>query len=122
MRRVPVRRAVAAAWLAFWAAGCAGWQRTDVAPQELLRNRDVAAVRVTKRDSTRVEVFDPVVTGDTLRGLPTQRSVARMAIALSDIREISTRKTSLGKTALAILAIGGGVALYGLLMSLNEAY
>ncbi len=123
MRGVRTRRAFASLWLTLGASGCAGWSTTDVAPRELLRERgSVSAVRVVKRDSSRVELYDPVLVADSIRGATTQRAVARITVPLSDITEIAVRKTSLGKTALVVLAVGGGVALYALLMSLNEAY
>ena len=37
-------------------------------------------------------------------------------------KTIATRHTSFGKTVLAVLAIGGGVAVYAALQSLNQGY
>lgn len=109
--------------LAISASGCMGWRTESVPPQELLRGgHEIPAVRVTRQDNAKVELFDPVLVGDSIRGTPTERAIQRITIPLSDVRQIQSRRTSMGKTLLMVLAIGGAVAVYGLLQELNEGY
>jgi len=105
------------------ASGCAGWKTESVPPQELLRGgHEVPAVRVIRQNNAQVELFDPVLVGDSIRGTPTERAIQRITVPLSDVRQIQSRRTSMGKTLLMVLAIGGGVAVYGLLQELNQGY
>jgi hypothetical protein len=122
MRSVHLRRAAAAAAaaLAVGATGCVSWRVETVSPRELLRGKDVPAVRVSRPDRSKVELYDPQLAGDSIVGHPTDRAIARVAIPLAQIQTIETRHHSLGKSLLAGLAIGGGVVLYELLQSLNQ--
>lgn len=107
--------------LALPATGCVGWRTETVPPRELLAGRQpVRAVRVTRTNKTQVELYDPVLVGDSIRGTPTERAIQRITVPLSDVTQIQSRRTSMGKTLLLILAIGGGVAVYGLLQELNS--
>jgi len=99
--------------------GCVGWRAESVTPRELLSDGEVRAVRVVKADNTRVEVWDPTLVGDTIRGHPTERAIARFSIPLNSVQSIETRHTSIGKTFLAVLGIGAGVVAYALIQSLN---
>jgi hypothetical protein len=102
------------------ASGCVGWKTVSVPPQELLQSgHNVHAVRVTRQNKMQVELFDPVLVGDSIRGTPTERAIQRITVPLTDVRQIQSRHTSMGKTMLMILAVGGGVAIYGLLQELN---
>ena len=115
-------RVALAAWLTLWATGCAGWRVESIPPTEVLRNPNVHAVRVIKPDRSKVEIYDPSLRGDTIVGHPTDRAIARLTLPLSQVQTIATRHTSFGKTMLAILAIGAGVAAYAGLQSLNQGY
>jgi hypothetical protein len=77
---------------------------------------------VIRQDNAKVEIFDPVLVGDSIRGIPSARAIQRITVPLSDVRQIQSRRTSMGKTLLMVLAIGGGVAVYGLLQELNQGY
>ena len=120
MRRAPVGRLVMAGWLAVGTTGCAGWKMESVSPRELLRTGPVPAVRITKPDKSRVEVWNPTLVGDSITGNPTERAIARFYVPLSSVQTIETRHTSIGKTALAVLAVGAGIAAYAFLQSLNQ--
>jgi hypothetical protein len=109
--------------LALSAGGCVGWKTESVPPQQLLRNgHEIPAVRVIRQNNAKVEIFDPVLAGDSIRGIPTARAIQRITVPLSDVRQIQSRRTSMGKTLLMVLAIGGGVAVYGLLQELNQGF
>jgi hypothetical protein len=88
----------------------------------LLAAKGVPAVRVTRADKSRVEIWGPVIQGDSIIGHPSQTAIARLVMPLSQVSTIATRRTSVGKTLLIGLGILGGVAAYGLLQELNQGY
>lgn len=120
MRTERVRGLLLGIGLATGASGCVGWRTASVSPRELLQGHQVPAVRITKPDMTRVEIWSPALVGDSISGHPTERAIARFAVPLSSIQGIETRHTSLARTLLAVLAVGGGIAAYALLQSLNQ--
>ncbi|MGH7561781.1 MAG: hypothetical protein ACRENB_12275 [Gemmatimonadales bacterium] len=104
-------------------AGCVGWRTEQASPRELLSSGEpVRAVRVVRQNNDKVELFDPVLVGDSIRGGATERAIQRITVPLADIQSIQSRHTSFGRTVLMVLAIGGGVALYGVLQGLNQGY
>ncbi len=120
MQKDRVRRVLAVGWLLLSSTGCVAWRTETVSPRELLRSGDVPAVRVTKPDKSRVEMWNPVLSGDSISGNPTERAIARFSVPLSSVQGIETRRTSIGKTLLLVLGVGAGIAAYGLLQSLNQ--
>lgn len=102
--------------------GCSTWQVSSVAPRELLRQPGVEAVQITRADKSKVEIYDPVLQGDSIIGHPTERAIARLVMPLSQVQTIATREKSLGRTLLVGLGIAGAIALYGLLQELNQGY
>lgn len=101
--------------------GCKAWRVSEVSPQELIRSEQPTQVRVeTSSDSARVILFQPMIVGDSLRGLPTELAIRPRMIALSQITEISTKSFHIGKTLLFGAGIVVGVVLYDLLQSLNQ--
>lgn len=119
-------RALQAMRLALVAAvlstGCVGWRVQQVPPKELLKDKSIEAVRVTRADKSRVEIYNPTVLGDSIIGHPTEQAIARLVMPISQVQTISTRYHSLSKTLLAGLAVLGIVGAYGLLQSLNQGY
>ncbi len=99
--------------------GCVAWRRQEVTPQKLLEDPEVQVIRVTRRDRSTQVVYQPRIANDTLSGLPTEMAVQRITVPVADITEVATRYKHVGKTLLAGIAIIGGVAVYGLLQSLN---
>lgn len=121
MRLVRAQRVVVTAWMSLGASGCMAWRVESVPPREVLKNPEVHAVRITSTDSakTRIEIYDPTIVGDSIMGHPTKLAVARIYVPLSRVQTIATQHKSIGKTALFVLGVGGAVALYALLQSLN---
>lgn len=101
------------------ASGCVAWRRQDVTPAQLVADPEVQVIRVTRSDRSTQIVYQPRIDHDTLSGLPTELAVQRVHIPVAEITEVATRYKHVGKTLLAGIAIVGGVALYGLLQSLN---
>ena len=54
MRAVQAMRLVLAA--AVLATGCVGWRVQEVPPKELLKDKSIEAVRVTRADKSKVEI------------------------------------------------------------------
>src|ERR1043166_5766130 len=102
---IRAQRAALAAWLALMATGCVGWRVESAPPAEVVRNPDVHAVRVIKRDKSKVEIYDPSLQGDSIVG-----------------NAPAPANTSLGTAVLAVMTIGGGAAVYAALQSLNQGY
>ena len=123
MRSVVVaRRAALMAWLSVISSGCMAWKVEPVAPRELLRQPGITAVRVTRADKSKVEIYDPVLQGDSIIGHPTDRAIARLVMPLDQVQTIAVRKKSVGKTLLIGLGVIGAVTVYALLQELNQGY
>lgn len=102
-------------------AGCKTWRVEQVAPAQFVQQERPNVVRVDRAsDSSQVVLYQPTVIGDTLRGLPTELAIRPVMVPLRDIRTISTKRFSLGKTLLLGVAVSGGVVLYELLQGLNQ--
>ena len=120
MRGARVRRGAVLAGLMLVTVACRTWQVESVTPRELLRDPKVEAVRVTRTDKSKVEIYDPVLQGDSIVGHPTDRAIARIVMPLSEVEQIATKQKSLGRTLLIGLGIVGAVTLYALLQELNQ--
>jgi hypothetical protein len=121
MRAVRARRVAVAAWMTMATSGCLAWRVESAPPREVLQRPDVNAVRITSTDSagSKVDIYDPTLVGDSISGHPTKQAVARIYLPLSHVKSIATQHKSIGKTALVVLGVGAGVAVYALLQSLN---
>ena len=117
-----MRRLFSAILAASALTSCVAWRpQPGVTPQQLLAKKPEDVIKVATHDSTKgFLVYQPKIVGDTLMGHPSETAIFRMAIPVKDITEVSTRYRHVGKTLLASLAIIGGVAIYGLLQSLNS--
>lgn len=122
MRSVQAGRALMAGLLVVSASGCVGWRVANVPPRELLSEGRVEAVRVTRADKSKVEIYNPTLVGDSIIGHPTDRAIAKLVMPLSQVETIATQHKSIGKTMLAVLTIGGALGAYALLQSLNQGY
>jgi hypothetical protein len=120
MRAEQTRRMALAGLVALSASGCMGWKVQQVAPRDLLQDRSIDAVRVSRADKSKVEIYNPRIEGDSIIGNPTERAIARLVMPISQVETISTRHKSIGKTLLVGLAAIGAVAAYALLQSLNQ--
>lgn len=118
MRRTTLGTLAACTLLAL--AGCVAWRPESTPAAQLLATSPQDVIRVTTADAGKlILVYQPQVRGDSLTGHPTGAAIQRVTIALSDIRQVSTRYRHLGKSLLAAIVIVGGILVYGLLQSLN---
>ncbi len=103
----------------FTASACTGWRVQNVPTTELLAKKPLQTIRIVTVDSIAVTLHQPRIVGDSVTGHPSPTAVERRTINLRDIRTVATKYTDIGKTLFAAAAIVGGVALYGILQSLN---
>jgi hypothetical protein len=115
-----MRRLAMVAALGLSASGCMAWRVDQVSPRELLSDRSIDAVRVTRADKSKVEIWNPSIQGDSIIGHPTNRAIARLVMPLSQVTSIATRHQSVGRTLLITGAIIAGIGVYALLQSLNQ--
>lgn len=116
---------VAACLLAFVLSACTSWQVVGPTPAEYLRTQRPRNLRVTRADSSQVDLRTPVVHDDSLQGvvsggLAASDTAHTVTVPLADVRSIAVRRFSLGKTlglyvlitiplAIAACSSGGGV-------------
>jgi len=93
------RRAVSALLLIAYLPACTSFQSTSQPLTELTAPpKPIARVQVTNAARARVEVWAPLVEGDTLRGY--SPGGGTFALPLSTIRLVEVRKTDWGPTIL----------------------
>ena len=105
-----VRRLIACILLPCYLVACMSWKTQDASPQQVIAE-EPDKVRVTLTDGSQVEVFQPVVSGDTLIGLQDWKSSGdslrtEVSIPLTDVSAIEVRETD---TEWTILAVFGGL-------------
>ena len=109
--------------LALPLSGCKSWRvETAVSPAEFVAKEHPERIQVRRTDKTTLELFNPSVVGDSLKGLPTELAIRPVTVPLSDVTSVATRHFSLGKSALLVLAVVGGALVYDWLMSLNQGF
>jgi len=82
---------------------CARWELQEISPARVVSEMKPARIRVTRSDSTRVEIVRPQVVGDSLLSSAPGR---RMGIPLSDVAGVSVRKAKPGATLALVLGMG----------------
>ena len=97
---------VAVALLATQLAGCSSWRVEQVGPEQLLRERAPAQVRVMRADGSVLVLERPKVSGDSVTGLS---GGASRGVPLADISTIATRHGDAGKSVLLGVGIAGGI-------------
>lgn len=102
------RRARPLLLLVIYLLGCTSWQVQQVAPPQLIAERQPSRVRVTRADQSRVVLRDPTIVGDALVGaLDSAKAVWESRVALSEVQRIEVQHGDAGRTiGLAVLAAG----------------
>lgn len=103
---VPWTRVISGLLLVLQVAGCSSWRVEQVAPEQLVRDRAPAQVRVARADGSQVVLRGPTISGDSLTGMS---GGAPSGVPLADITTIATRHGDAGKSVLLGLGIFGGV-------------
>jgi len=86
---------------------CQTWQVAGPTPAEFLSTHSPGRIMVLRADSSRLILLDPSVEGDTLRGFA--QTGGRPAFPLTEVRSVSVRRTSWGRTLGLVGAVGAGV-------------
>lgn len=92
-------------------AGCTAWHRVEVTPAEFLRDNQPDVVRVTRSDSSHINLRAPALHGDTIVGLTgqgTTRGISHtQAVPLADVTTLEVTRFSASKSAwFAVLVTG----------------
>jgi hypothetical protein len=101
--------------------GCATWKVQELAPEQVIAEQTPDLVQVTKTDATRLTIWEPRVSGDSLAGLtepddamwaagrsPPQK--VPVSIPLEEIRHVAVRRddavwVAAGITGVALAAV-----------------
>jgi hypothetical protein len=94
---------------------CHSWRAEGVAPSAVITEKKPSSVRITKTDSSRVEMYNPAISGDSLVGTtlgPGGQSHVPYAVPLSDVAYVSTGHTNYLPVVIigAVLLVAGAVA------------
>jgi hypothetical protein len=106
--------------LALSLAGCYGWRVESTPAATYVAETKPERVQVIRTDRTKVELFNPAVAGDSLKGLPTELAIRPITVPLSEVKSVSTRHFSIKKTIGLAGLIVAGAFVYDQLMSLNQ--
>jgi hypothetical protein len=112
------RRAVALVLLPCYLASCTTWRTRDVGPEQVLVEEEPSQVRVLMYDGSRVVLWEPHVSGDTLSGVvrgETPAGDGAANIPLSDVESVEVRQVNSTLTIVVLTAAVAGlfVFLYG---------
>ena len=109
--------------LSVFLSACMSWQTQPVSPTQLINDQRPSVVRVTRPDSSRIVLREPVVQGDTLIGFPqsaTADSLIRTRVPLADVQDIAILRSDPNKNTL--LAAGFVIAVFSTLCFLGDAF
>ena len=105
-----LRRPIVCALLLCYLTACMSWHvQEEVSPLQLISTKHPRAVRLTRADGSRIVLEQPrIAAGDSLTG--THNRVLK-SVAVSDVRQVATRRVSPGKTiglflGLSTVAVG----------------
>jgi hypothetical protein len=102
-------RAVAALLLAVYSLSCSvtGWKSQEPAPEQVLAEKRPDHVRVLTSSGSRIELWNPRISGDTLAGSLSKVGPGETGtpggVAVADVRELEIRGT---RTDMVVLAAG----------------
>ena len=116
---MPCRRALSILLLVLYLPGCASYHQTRTPLAELTTSpRAPARIRVTRTDSTRVEIWQPFVRNDSVIGqnaVP-QKATRYLVVPLADVGSVEVRQPSplltLGLIGVVAALTIGALALY----------
>jgi len=84
-------------------AACTNWHAVEVTPAEYLRDNTPDVVRLTRADSSHIELRAPMLRGDTIVGLTGQGSpggtARQVMVPLFSVRSMAVPRFSAAKSA-----------------------
>ena len=118
MSSITIRRVLSSVLLPVYLSSCTSWQVQPVSPEQVVTEDQPSAIRVTLTDSSKLELEQPRIVGDTLRGLvkgESSDSLVERDVLLVEIATVRIKKTDPGRTAFLGLAIAAiiGLAAFG---------
>jgi hypothetical protein len=110
-----MRRKVTAL-IALTTTACTSWHvQSGPAPSAISAESETrGAVRLMLRGGAFAEIYDPRLVGDSIIGMSapaTAPTRERVAYATADVESVATKQVSVGRTVLALAAIGLAVAI-----------
>lgn len=102
--RVPTLLAIVTAILAQSAYGCASWKPVETTDPRVLAKGEQGPVRVVRTNGETMVIIAPLVDGDSLFGATEGTNPQRVAIPLTDVKQIEKMHFNLDKTADGVLA------------------
>ena len=102
--------------IALTTTACTSWHvQPGPAPSAIEAKSDArGAVRLILRGGAFADIYDPRVVGDSIIGMSAPASAPtreRVAFATADVQSVATKQVSVGRTVLALAAIGLAVAI-----------
>jgi hypothetical protein len=100
--------------LALTSTGCATLRVQPAPPAEVVSRKPVDYALFTLNDGQKVGLYNPMLNGDSIVGFAQRESVTprqAQAVATADVKSVALRKTSAGRTILAVTALVIGVAI-----------
>ena len=116
MRSPMLHRALSAVLLPAYLSACTSWQVPTVSPEQAITEDQPSKVRVTLTDSSVVEMEQPRIVGDTLRGVVKSEaadSLVERDVLLADIANLEVSKTDATNSVLLGLGIVAGAIVVG---------
>ena len=110
-----MRRKVTAL-IALTTTACTSWHaQTGPAPSAIeARSGSHDAVRLIFRGGSFADIYEPQLVGDSIIGMSAPAAAPsreRVAFATADVQSVATKQVSVGRTVLALAAIGLAVAI-----------
>ena len=105
------RRILSCILLPAYLSSCTAWHVQSASPKQVITEDQPSKIRVTLTDSSTVEMEQPRIVGDTLRGLVkggADDSLVERDVLLANIATVRVRKSNVGKTvgsALFVVAV-----------------
>lgn len=118
MSSITIRRVLSSVLLPVYLSSCTSWQVQSVSPEQVVTEDQPSAIRVTLTDNSKLEMEQPRIVGDTLRGLvkgESSDSLVERDVLLVEIATVRIKKTDPGRTAFLGLGIAAiiGLAAFG---------
>ncbi len=101
-----LRSTIAMVTAAATLGACATWRQPPGSARDVVAKETV--VRAHLRSGQAMEVYRPVVAGDSLTGWRT--ATKRVAVALADVTSVEVQRTSVGNTVLLLVGVGAAMA------------
>lgn len=119
MHTMTARRLVSSVLLAVYLSSCTSWQPLPVSPEQAIAEDYPSKIRLTLSDGSRLEMEQPRIVGDTVRGaVRNNSSLVERDVLLADIVTLKVRKSDVAKS---ILLFSGLVAVASLAL-MAESY